>query len=85
MKAFAKHAGEPKIYFVGRSQEAADRIVDECQKLNPSGEYIFIPADISLIQNVDEVCKEIQGKEKYINLLFLTQGTLSTGKGALPP
>ena len=34
-------------------------------------------ADISLIHVVDEVCKEINAKEKLLNILFLSPGVLS--------
>jgi NAD(P)-dependent dehydrogenase (short-subunit alcohol dehydrogenase family) len=79
LKAFAKDARQPRIYFVGRSQESADRIKAECKALNAEGEYHFIKADTSLIRNVDDVCREIQSKEKSINLLFMSQGTLMFG------
>ncbi|KAI1421650.1 NAD(P)-binding protein [Xylaria sp. FL1777] len=74
LKQFAQQTTRPRAYFVGRSQEAADRIVDECKKLNPAGQYIFRKADVSLIRVVDEVCKEIKAKEQSINLLFLSCG-----------
>ena len=74
LKQFAKHARQPRAYFVGRSQDAGDRIVAECRTLNPEGEYIFVKADVSLISIVDEVCEEIKAKEKAINILFLSAG-----------
>lgn len=74
LKKFAQHAKSPRAYFIGRSQEAADRIVAECQALNPTGQYIFRQADVSLIRVVDEVCEEIKGKEQSINILFLSCG-----------
>ncbi|KAA8652847.1 hypothetical protein EYZ11_003323 [Aspergillus tanneri] len=77
LKTFAKYAHRPRAYFVGRSQEAADRIVAECQTLNPEGEYIFIRADVSLIRVVDEVCMQIQTRESHLNVLFLTAGVPS--------
>jgi NAD(P)-dependent dehydrogenase (short-subunit alcohol dehydrogenase family) len=76
LKQFAKYANKPRVYFVGQSQEAANRIVTECKALNSEGEYIFIKANISLIRAVDDVCRDIKAKEKTINLLFLSQGTL---------
>lgn len=79
LKAFAQYAVQPRIYFVGRSQEAADRIVKECMALNPDGSYTFIKADTSLMRNVDDVCGEIRAKEKVVNLLFLTTGSLQFG------
>lgn len=81
LKAFAKNARQPRVYFCGRSQQAADRITKECQALNPEGEFIFIKADVSLMKNVDDVCLEIKGMEKMINFLCLSQGTLSPTGG----
>jgi hypothetical protein len=63
------------VYFVGRSQEAGDRIAAECRELNSEGEFIFVKADVSLLKNVDDVCRKIASKEKCINLLFLTCGS----------
>ncbi|KAI1201626.1 NAD(P)-binding protein [Nemania serpens] len=77
LKNFAQHTARPRAYFIGRSQEAADRIVAECQALNPDGLYIFRRADVSLIRTVDEVCDEIKAKERAINLLFLSCGVPS--------
>jgi NADP-dependent 3-hydroxy acid dehydrogenase YdfG len=72
LKKFAKYAVKPRAYFIGRSQDAADRIIAECKTINSAGEYIFIKADVSLIRNVDEICKEFKKKEKTLNILFLS-------------
>jgi NADP-dependent 3-hydroxy acid dehydrogenase YdfG len=77
LKKFAQHSHQPRAYFIGRSQDAADKIVAECKTLNPGGEFIFVKADVSLIHVVDEVCKDIKAKEKVLNLLFLSQGVMS--------
>ncbi|RAL03222.1 uncharacterized protein BO80DRAFT_377127 [Aspergillus ibericus CBS 121593] len=74
LKQFAKHTKRPRVYFVGRSQDAGQRIAAECRALNPDGEYIFIAADISLLNRVDDVCHEIKSKESSVNLLFLSPG-----------
>ena len=79
LKHFTKYARGPRIYFVGRSQEAGDRITAECKALNAQGEFIFIKADVSLMKAVDDVCRDIKSKETAINLLFLTQGSLDSG------
>lgn len=76
LKQFARHAQQPRVYFIGRSQEAGDRIASECNALNSEGEYIFIKADTSLIRTVDDICLDIKSKEKSVNLLFLSTGTL---------
>lgn len=77
LKKFAKEVPQPRVYLVGRSQIAADRIIAECKTINPSGEYIFIKADVSLIRVVNEVCASIQEKENRLNLLFLSAGVPS--------
>jgi NADP-dependent 3-hydroxy acid dehydrogenase YdfG len=80
LKQFAKHAKRPRAYFLGRSQEAADRIAAECQALNEDGEYIFIKADVSLIRVVDKVCQDIKEKEKAMNILFLSAGEVDLSR-----
>lgn len=77
LKQFAQYTNQPRAYFVGRSQDAGDRIAAECKALNPGGEYIFTKADVSLMRVVDEVCEEIKRKEKSLNLLFLSAGVMS--------
>lgn len=79
LKQFAKHASKPRVYFVGRSQEAGDRIAAECKKLNPEGHFTFIKKEASTVRSVDEICELIKSNEKSINLLFLTIGTLQSG------
>ncbi|KAL9129566.1 MAG: hypothetical protein Q9175_007263 [Cornicularia normoerica] len=76
LKQFAKHARQPRVYFVGRSQEAGDRIAAECEALNSEGKYIFVKADTSLIRTVDDVCSDIKSKETAVNLLYLSTGAL---------
>ena len=49
----------------------------------------FVQADLTLLRNVDRVCRELQAKEKRINLLFMTPGFLTldgrSGKRAPKP
>ncbi|KAI1736421.1 NAD(P)-binding protein [Xylaria scruposa] len=80
LKKFAEHSIRPRAYIVGRSQEAADRIVAECQAINPEGQYIFQKADVSLIRGVDEICEEIKAREQAVNILFLTCGVLDLNR-----
>jgi len=78
---FARAASKPRIYFIGRSLESAERIDKVLKEINPGGEYTFIGADASLVENVDEICRELKSKEKVINLLFMSQGTLKMHGG----
>jgi NADP-dependent 3-hydroxy acid dehydrogenase YdfG len=83
LKPFARHANKPRAYFLGRSQDAGDRIAAECKAINPRGEYIFIKANVSLIRVVDEVCKEIKEREKTINILFLSAGVADMSRAGM--
>ena len=83
VKQFAKYASQPRVYIIGRSQEAGDRVTAECRSLNPDGTFVFFKRETSLMRNVDEICNELTGREEVINLLFLTVGTLQNGIGEL--
>jgi NADP-dependent 3-hydroxy acid dehydrogenase YdfG len=87
LKALAQYAGKIKlrVYIVGRSQEAASRIIEECEQLNSGGEYNFIAADVSLINSVDKVCRQIKNKETAINILFETQGSMAFNASQFDP
>lgn len=81
LKEFVRHAVGPKVFFIGRGEAAGGRIMTELKTLNPEGQFTFIACDLSLIRNVDEACRQIKEKEMTINLLFITVGTLISGKG----
>ncbi|KAB5523073.1 hypothetical protein GE09DRAFT_1178509 [Coniochaeta sp. 2T2.1] len=76
LKEFTHRTHNPRIYFVGRSQESADRVLNDLKSLNPDGEYIFLKCDTSLLHNVDDLCRDIKSRESSINILFMSQGTL---------
>lgn len=77
VKKFASRVPNSRVYIVGRSQEAAERILDECRRLGPDSKFEFIKADVSLMKVVDQVCKQIKSKESTINILFQTQGSMA--------
>ena len=83
VKTFAKYANKPRIYLVGRSQDAADRILGDCKALNPEGTFAFIKADVSLIRAVDELCRKLRTQERAINLLFLSAGVPSLDRSSM--
>lgn len=80
---FAKYAQQPRLYFVGRSQSAADEILHQLNQINADGQYEFIKADASLLSVVDDVCQSIRQKETKIDILFQSQGTLDISTGDL--
>ncbi|EHK47013.1 hypothetical protein TRIATDRAFT_45904 [Trichoderma atroviride IMI 206040] len=73
-KCLAKYAKSSRIYIAGRSRDAGDRVLAECKRINPSGQYIFCKSDASLIRGADELCNEIKKEEGFINLLVMSQG-----------
>lgn len=77
LKLFVKNTEKPTIYLVGRSQNAATRIIKELETLNAGGTYNFIQSDVSLIANVDSVCDQIKSKEKKLDLIVLSPGYLT--------
>lgn len=62
------------------SQDAADRIISEVEAMQPEVQMNLIRKDLTLLKNLDEVCNEMKAKETKLNLLFMTQGTLSNGR-----
>ncbi|KAG8162993.1 hypothetical protein KVR01_007471 [Diaporthe batatas] len=78
VKQFAKQAKQPQIFVLGRREHEGKRIQAEVESLNPSGEYHFVQADVSLLKNVDHACRQLRAREPAINLLFLTCGSLIT-------
>jgi hypothetical protein len=75
LREFVRHGGDARVYFVGRSQEAGDRLTAEMKSLNEKAHIKFVKADVSLMKTVDEVSLRIREQEKYINVLFQSQGT----------
>jgi NAD(P)-dependent dehydrogenase (short-subunit alcohol dehydrogenase family) len=77
VKSLCFFAVKPFIYLVGRNEESANRIISELRDIESDGTYTFIKKDVSLLENVDQVCMEINQKEKKVNLLFMTCGIAS--------
>jgi len=72
-----------RVYILGRKREAFQRIVSDCSRLCPTGQFIFIQSpDLSLLGNVDKACAEItkaeqenaKGEQARIDLLCMSQG-----------
>lgn len=76
LREFVRHTSKPRVYIIGRSQSACDRLDAELKTLNPRGQYHFLRSDVSLLRNVDDVCREIRSKERALNVLFMSQGGL---------
>lgn len=81
LKALAASCSKTRAYIVGRSQQAADRIISECKQVCPDGTFEFFQTDVSLVKNVDEACRQIRSKVSAINILFLSQGSMDFTRG----
>lgn len=77
LKKFAKYCPIFRAYIIGRSEEAAIRIISDCRKINRNIQLEFIKADVSTLKAVDDVCSQIKTKETAINLLFQTQANMA--------
>ncbi|KAL4802069.1 short-chain dehydrogenases/reductase [Aspergillus unguis] len=80
----ARNTDQPTIYIIGRNEAAGARITETMKAQNPSGSYFFFPADVSRLENVDEVCGKIQGRETKLDILFLTTGSIAFSKQDSP-
>ncbi|KAI1077727.1 hypothetical protein F5B20DRAFT_572180 [Whalleya microplaca] len=80
LKQLTKRVQRPRIYFLGRRENEGKRIQAELEELNLEGEYHYMKYDVSLLKNVDEACRYIKERESAINLLFLSSGTLISGR-----
>ena len=78
VKAYAKYApASSRAYIIGRSEDAANRIIAECTRLTHTLKVEFIQADVSLIKAIDDVCRRIASKESALNILVLSQGSMA--------
>lgn len=77
-----------RVYLVGRNEASAKKIIADCRKVCPSGEFHFVRAsDLASLREVDRVCKEIvsaeeasaSGKPACVDLLVLTQAYFAFG------
>lgn len=73
---FAKKFESPTVIIVGRSEEAGTQIVENLKALNANA--TFIKSDLSQMKEVVRVSDLIKKDVNKINLLFLSQGILST-------
>jgi NAD(P)-dependent dehydrogenase (short-subunit alcohol dehydrogenase family) len=82
--AHGKSGKSLRIYCVGRKQDAAEKIFDDCRRRCPNGDFRFVKAvNLTLISDVDQCCEEIISLERQgglgggsprIDLLCQSQG-----------
>lgn len=72
-----------RVYIVGRNAKAAQKIISDCIRLCPKGQFDFVQAeDLSLLRDVDHVCARIiqleeeqgsKGQKPRLDLLVMSQ------------
>ncbi|KAK8209189.1 hypothetical protein M8818_003884 [Zalaria obscura] len=67
----------PRAYILGRNEEKGNKLVSELIQSNPGSQAFYIKVDVALLKNVDNVCAELQRREKCINILFCTAGYMT--------
>lgn len=77
LRALATNARYPIVYIIGRNKVRASIIIDECHLSCPEGTFVFVQADLSLLRNVDVVCKRIMEETRKLDVLFMSQGYIS--------
>ncbi len=57
-----------RLYIVGRNADAAKKIISDCVRVCPGGQFQFVQAgDLALLRDVDHVCAEIIRIEEHEN------------------
>lgn len=66
----------PTFYVIGRSATRFATQSHHLQSLNPNAKIVFLEAEISLLSDVDVVCKQIAAKEKKVDYLYMSPGLM---------
>ncbi|KFY72413.1 hypothetical protein V499_07459 [Pseudogymnoascus sp. VKM F-103] len=67
------------FYIIGRSSAQFASQRKKLEKLNPGCKLVFLEAQVSLLSDVDAVCKQIAASEKKVDLLFMSPGCIPFG------
>ncbi|KAK3676821.1 hypothetical protein LTR78_003025 [Recurvomyces mirabilis] len=68
------------IYFTGRSQPSAEKLVEEVQKKYPEAHITFVPCDLASLKSVQKAARDFLSKVDRLNIVMLNAGVM-----ALPP
>ena len=72
MMALMLHA--PTFYVLGRSATRFESQRANLENLNPSCKIVFLEAEVSLLSDVDAVCKRIAAVEQKVDCLYMSPG-----------
>jgi len=72
------HTNSPKIYFAGRSTTAANSLISETLKINPTANITFLPTpDLTSLAAYDALAEEFLKKEDKLDVLVMSAGYLT--------
>lgn len=90
LKAYARTHRNARIYFIGRNEDAAQKIIDDVRRMwkdsyqdseaGEQGDIAFLKADLTLLANVRGVVDEFikrEGPQAKLDLLCMSQGYLT--------
>ena len=77
--SFAAH-GPAHIYFTGRSQPSADKLIKEVKTKYSDTPITFIRCDLASLQFVEDAAKELVSKTDRLDIFMANAGIM-----ALPP
>ncbi|KAG2000847.1 hypothetical protein GB937_010766 [Aspergillus fischeri] len=66
----------PTFYVLGRSAARFASQHAKLESLNPSCKVVFLEAKVSLLSNVDSVCKQITAAEQKVDCLYMSPGLI---------
>lgn len=64
------------FYIVGRSAARFASQRAKLESLNPSCKLVFLEAEVSLLSDVDAVCKQIAAAERKVDYLYMSPGCI---------
>eukprot|EP01112_Ceratiomyxa_fruticulosa_P019625 TRINITY_DN6464_c0_g2_i1.p1 TRINITY_DN6464_c0_g2~~TRINITY_DN6464_c0_g2_i1.p1 ORF type:complete len:297 (-),score=59.61 TRINITY_DN6464_c0_g2_i1:131-1021(-) len=73
--------GARSVTIVGRNRALADGVINEMKQAstNPDAQFRFIAGDLSLVEQIKEVVREISQAQPNIDILIQTQGGAPSG------
>ncbi|KAH6898060.1 hypothetical protein B0T10DRAFT_395437 [Thelonectria olida] len=79
LQHFSRHASSPRIYTVARphAMKPHEELLASLRQENPSGTFSLIPADVSVVSEVDKVVDTIIQNETKVDILFLSAGFMA--------
>jgi NAD(P)-dependent dehydrogenase (short-subunit alcohol dehydrogenase family) len=66
----------PTFYVLGRSAARFASQRAKLESLNPSCKIVFLETEVSLLSDVDTVCKQISSAEQKVDCLYMSQGMM---------